>query len=39
MTTVALPHMRKLGYEPKLATGAVAAGGTLGILIPPSVIF
>jgi C4-dicarboxylate transporter, DctM subunit len=39
MTTVALPQMRKLGYDPKLATGSVAAGGTLGILIPPSVIF
>jgi C4-dicarboxylate transporter, DctM subunit len=39
MTTVALPHMRKLGYDPRLATGSVAAGGTLGILIPPSVIF
>ncbi len=39
MTTVALPQMRKQGYDPKLATGSVAAGGTLGILIPPSVIF
>jgi tripartite ATP-independent transporter DctM subunit len=39
MTTVALPQMRKLGYDPRLATGSVAAGGTLGILIPPSVIF
>jgi tripartite ATP-independent transporter DctM subunit len=39
MTTVALPHMRKIGYDPRLATGSVAAGGTLGILIPPSVIF
>jgi TRAP-type C4-dicarboxylate transport system permease large subunit len=39
MTTVALPEMRKLGYNPKIATGSVAAGGTLGILIPPSVIF
>jgi C4-dicarboxylate transporter, DctM subunit len=39
MTTVALPQMRKMGYNPKLATGSVAAGGTLGILIPPSVIF
>jgi tripartite ATP-independent transporter DctM subunit len=39
MTTVALPQMRKMGYDPKLATGSVAAGGTLGILIPPSVIF
>jgi C4-dicarboxylate transporter, DctM subunit len=39
MTTVALPQMRQMGYSPKLATGSVAAGGTLGILIPPSVIF
>jgi len=34
---VALPEMRKAGYSGKLATGAVAAGGTLGILIPPSI--
>lgn len=39
MTSVALPEMRRLGYDPKLATGSVAAGGTLGILIPPSVMF
>ena len=39
MTTVALPQMRKMGYDARLATGSVAAGGTLGILIPPSVIF
>jgi C4-dicarboxylate transporter, DctM subunit len=39
MTTVALPEMRKFGYDPRLATGSIAAGGTLGILIPPSVIF
>jgi C4-dicarboxylate transporter DctM subunit len=39
MTTVALPQMRDRGYDAKLATGSVAAGGTLGILIPPSVIF
>jgi C4-dicarboxylate transporter, DctM subunit len=38
MTSVALPQMRRLGYDPKLATGSVAAGGTLGILIPPSVM-
>ena len=35
---VALPPMRKLGYAPSLAAGSIAAGGTLGILIPPSVI-
>jgi C4-dicarboxylate transporter DctM subunit len=39
MTNVALPEMRKAGYDPGLATGVIAAGGTLGIMIPPSVIF
>ena len=39
MGTVALPEMRKRGYDPALATGCVAAGGTLGILIPPSIGF
>jgi tripartite ATP-independent transporter DctM subunit len=38
MTTVALPEMRRAGYEPGTATGVIAAGGTLGIMIPPSVI-
>ncbi|MEE8396592.1 MAG: TRAP transporter large permease [bacterium] len=38
MGRVALPEMLKRGYEPTLATGAIAAGGTLGMLIPPSVI-
>jgi tripartite ATP-independent transporter DctM subunit len=33
---VALPEMRKRGYSDELATGAVAAGGTLGQLVPPS---
>src|SRR5690606_16534710 len=33
---VALPEMRKRNYSPGLATGAIAAGGTLGALIPPS---
>jgi tripartite ATP-independent transporter DctM subunit len=33
---VALPEMRKQGYSPALATGALAAGGTLGSLVPPS---
>ncbi|MTI43496.1 tripartite ATP-independent transporter DctM subunit [Roseibium hamelinense] len=37
MGRVALPELRKLNYAPRLATGALAAGGTLGILIPPSV--
>ena len=38
MAKVAMPPMRKFKYEDSLATGAIAAGGTLGILIPPSVI-
>ena len=36
---VALPEMKRLGYSSGLATGAVAAGGTLGFLIPPSTGF
>jgi tripartite ATP-independent transporter DctM subunit len=39
MAQVALPEMRRAGYHPGLAAGLVAAGGTLGIMIPPSVIF
>jgi tripartite ATP-independent transporter DctM subunit len=38
MSQVAGPEMRKRGYSPALYTGTLAAGGTLGILIPPSVI-
>ncbi|HWE15966.1 MAG TPA: TRAP transporter large permease [Hyphomicrobiaceae bacterium] len=38
MGRVALPEMLKRGYSPELATGTIAAGGTLGILIPPSLI-
>ena len=38
MATVALPEMRKYKYAPSLATGSIAAGGSIGILIPPSVI-
>lgn len=38
MSKVAMPSMRKFGYDDRLATGSIAAGGTLGILIPPSVI-
>ncbi len=38
MTSVALPEMRRHGYGPALSTGCIAAGGTLGILIPPSII-
>ncbi len=39
MATVTLPEMRRYNYDMSLATGTVAAGGSLGILIPPSVIF
>jgi tripartite ATP-independent transporter DctM subunit len=39
MTQVALPEMRKSGYDAGFAAGLIAAGGTLGIMIPPSVIF
>jgi tripartite ATP-independent transporter DctM subunit len=38
MGAVALPEMRKYDYSNELATGSIAAGGSLGILIPPSVI-
>ncbi|WP_071796611.1 TRAP transporter large permease [Natronohydrobacter thiooxidans] len=38
MGQVALPELRRYGYPGSLATGTLAAGGTLGILIPPSVI-
>ncbi|MBM2293950.1 TRAP transporter large permease [Sulfitobacter pseudonitzschiae] len=38
MGQVALPELRRYGYPGSLSTGALAAGGTLGILIPPSVI-
>lgn len=38
MARVALPPMRQLGYDDRLSTAVLAAGGTLGILIPPSII-
>lgn len=38
MGLLALPSMLKAGYDEKLATGVIAAGGTLGILIPPSIM-
>lgn len=38
MSRVAMPPMRRYGYSDSLATASIAAGGTLGILIPPSVI-
>jgi len=39
MTSVALPEMKKYKYEPMLSTGAIACGSTLGVVIPPSVLF
>jgi C4-dicarboxylate transporter DctM subunit len=39
MGKVALPEMKKYGYDDALATGCIAAAGSLGILIPPSTIF
>lgn len=39
MGSVALPQMREFHYDARLATGCIAAGGTLGILIPPSTGF
>jgi tripartite ATP-independent transporter DctM subunit len=38
MSTVALPEMKKFNYNPILSTGSVAAGATLGVVIPPSVV-
>ncbi len=38
MTRVAYPEMKRHGYKDTLATGSIASGGTLGILIPPSTI-
>ena len=38
MSKVAMPQMRKFGYADSLSSASIAAGGTLGILIPPSVI-
>jgi C4-dicarboxylate transporter DctM subunit len=39
MAKVSMPPMRQFGYADALAAGAIAAGGTLGILIPPSTVF
>lgn len=39
MSQVALPEMRRAGYSAGLSAGLIAAGGTLGIMIPPSVVF
>ncbi|MFM1818375.1 MAG: Sialic acid transporter permease protein SiaT, partial [Pseudomonadota bacterium] len=38
MSKVAYPSMKRLGYSDSLSTGVIAAGGTLGIMIPPSTI-
>jgi tripartite ATP-independent transporter DctM subunit len=38
MTKIALPEMKRVGYRDDISTGVIAAGGTLGILIPPSVV-
>ena len=38
MTVIALPSMLKRGYSPELASGTIAASGTLGQIIPPSII-
>jgi len=38
MGTIALPEMKRFNYSPMLSTGSVAAGGTLGVVIPPSVV-
>jgi tripartite ATP-independent transporter DctM subunit len=38
MGLMAAPSMRRSGYDPQLSAGAIAAGGTLGILLPPSVM-
>lgn len=39
MSTVALPEMKRYRYNPLLSVGAVASGSTLGVVIPPSVVF
>ena len=36
--TMGIPEMRKRGYSDEIATGTIAAGGTLGVLIPPSIV-
>ena len=38
MTSVALPEMKKYNYNPILSTGSIAAGSTLGVVIPPSIV-
>jgi tripartite ATP-independent transporter DctM subunit len=38
MGAVALPQMKKFNYDPRLSTGTIATGGTLGVVMPPSVV-
>ena len=38
MTSVALPEMKRFNYHPILITGSIAAGSTLGVVIPPSIV-
>lgn len=38
MSAVAMPQMKRRGYDPALSSGAVAAGSTLGVMIPPSIV-
>ncbi len=39
MTRIAIPEMRRSGYDDRISSGSVAAGGSLGILLPPSIVF
>ena len=39
MGRVAMPEMRRAGYDDRLASATIAAGGTLGVMIPPSILF
>jgi tripartite ATP-independent transporter DctM subunit len=39
MTRIAIPEMRRSGYDDRISAGSVAAGGSLGILLPPSIVF
>jgi len=39
MSTIAYPEMKKADYSSRLSTGSIAAGGTIGVLIPPSILF
>ncbi|MCW5772727.1 MAG: TRAP transporter large permease subunit, partial [Rhodospirillaceae bacterium] len=36
---IAMPEMRRLGYDDRLSSASIAAGGTLGVMIPPSILF